>query len=222
LAQANEEHRQTIVDLICGYLRIRKEPPAADGSTGTDANQQPVREHEESEVRATAQKILLTHLRIPYDRVRFVGYLDHYWDDISLDLHGAQLENFSLEECLVEDVDFREAEFFGWASFSSARFAGRADFAGATFRGPADFYAVKFGGADFSSALFHEGVNFDRAGFFRGGLDLSNSKIRKNAYFVVPKGWNINADASDEFLVLLLPIRGQPDAEAGGDARPQG
>jgi hypothetical protein len=50
LAQAKPGHRQTIVDLICGYFRIRRRSPAADAST--DGHQQPAPECEESKVRA--------------------------------------------------------------------------------------------------------------------------------------------------------------------------
>jgi uncharacterized protein YjbI with pentapeptide repeats len=141
LAQANEEHRQTIVDLICGYMRIKKEPSVLSASA--DGNRQSVLEHEEAEVRATAQKILQAHLRIPYDRIGYVGYLDHFWEYINLDLHGARLENFSLEDCMVDDVDLRGAEFLGRTIFTRARFVGEANFEGATFRGPVDIYDAR-------------------------------------------------------------------------------
>ncbi|MEU8148955.1 hypothetical protein [Nonomuraea sp. NPDC048901] len=75
LAQDNPapEFRQTIVDVICAYLRMPYTPPrtrpagprsagprSADGGVSAPAGRDP---HEERQVRLTAQRILTAHLR---------------------------------------------------------------------------------------------------------------------------------------------------------------
>jgi hypothetical protein len=103
LADTNPKYRQTIVDVICAYLRIRRnEPdPAPDAQSETAATGR-----DEAEVRATAQKILKAHFEKKIKP-------DNYWSNIHLDLHGARLEDFSLVQCELADVDFRNAEFIG-------------------------------------------------------------------------------------------------------------
>jgi uncharacterized protein YjbI with pentapeptide repeats len=129
-----------------------------------------VRGGDEAEVRATAQKILKAHLQ-PDDGKRF-------WPGIRLDLHGARLEDFSLYDCEVSDVDFRNAEFVGKAEFAAVDFKGSVEFTGAIFRGPATFGAAKFKEyADFDKTEFCDRGEFENARF--DGADFYDSTFRK-------------------------------------------
>jgi hypothetical protein len=77
LAQANPDHRQTVSDVICAYLRMpfippaetsghAGEPPSTSDSALVDSltqNEEQARRREELQVRLTAQRILASHLR---------------------------------------------------------------------------------------------------------------------------------------------------------------
>jgi len=172
LAQTNKPYRQTIVDLICGYLRIRRDVPKpdspleADATAGADASSAPGRD--EAEVRATAQKILKAHL----NKDDALNEAQEFWPDTRLDLHGARLEDFSLRECQLGYVDFRNAEFVGEADFVSARFKDEVDFDGAVFRGKATFGAAKFSkyasfeGIECCARTSFENATFEKHGSF--------------------------------------------------------
>ncbi len=111
LSQDNETQRQTIVNVICAYLRMPFSPqppvvmPAPNGTadasevrTGTEANPGADTDawQQEKQVRLTAQRILADHLRKPDDNQRWVSHsTTRFWDQISLDLTGATLIDFA-------------------------------------------------------------------------------------------------------------------------------
>jgi uncharacterized protein YjbI with pentapeptide repeats len=190
VAQDNPRQRQTVVNVICAYLRNPYAPPPEAGQlrplgirrpllrSATAARSAPTPSREvllqEREVRLTAQRILQLHLHPGAD-------LDHpqpgFWRDIDLDLTGATLINFSLRGCAVATATFDQAIFTGDASFDGVTFNGRAGFIGATFTGDAGFSGVTFtgdagfsgvtftGDAGFSGVTFTGGAGFDRARF---------------------------------------------------------
>jgi hypothetical protein len=84
----NLDQRQTIVDVICAYLRMPYSPPA-DQPPAEDAPAEAHTRYEqrrqELQVRLTAQRILGAHLR-PKARETF-------WTGIDLDLTGAHLRS---------------------------------------------------------------------------------------------------------------------------------
>lgn len=191
LGQENVGQRQTIVDVICAYLRM---PFPAEGprlsSETTNESEIPVwtpeRWRQEREVRITAQRLLCRHLQVPRtrsSRTRFWGY-------INLDLNSATLFDFRLNDCLTADLSFADARFVGdscfdgistgSASFERAEFYGKAGyveasfnrgarFDQASFNGWADFSGAKFDGlALFDEVAFHSRVMFNRARFGSG------------------------------------------------------
>ncbi|QXJ25902.1 pentapeptide repeat-containing protein [Actinomadura graeca] len=190
LADDNRRHRQTIVNIICAYLRMPCAAPAEQPDHG-EGQRQAVRRyqaaragrpapqppstgphpdpHEERQVRLTAQRILHTHLRPDAETP---------WTGITVDLTGATLIDFTLTGCTVHEADFNEATFTGTADFNGATFTGLANFSGATFTGlanfsgatftsAADFNGAAFTGADFSEATFTGTAYFNRATFTR-------------------------------------------------------
>jgi hypothetical protein len=117
LAQNNPEHRQTVVDVFCAYLRMPYTLPA-QGQPGAaqvrkavppthdrDRTPHPVPgrdpAEEELQVRQTAQRILGAHLYVPPGIVG--GTAQHrqpsprrpFWPRISVDLTGATLVDLS-------------------------------------------------------------------------------------------------------------------------------
>lgn len=174
LAHSTAEHRQTIVDVICAYLRMPYTPPPpqqsyrsprparrrrvrmlTDGSphntTPTSRGSRQEQAQQEQQVRLTAQNILLRNLRVAAQRRRWRHRTPPSaipsWPSIRLDLTGALLLEFSLAECQFDYAAFTRAQFTGEAHFEDAQFTGRAYFGGARFTGEA-----YFGGARVASA----------------------------------------------------------------------
>ena len=96
---------------------------------------------------------------------------------MELDLTGAVLVQWNMNNCRVGKVSFRGARFYGGSVFDRAVFGGAAVFSGAQFCGETSFRNAKFSRiawfdrsefsdyASFSSAKFHGKVRFDRAHF---------------------------------------------------------
>jgi DNA segregation ATPase FtsK/SpoIIIE-like protein len=147
LAQDNPEHRQTVVNVLCAYLRMPYRLPGVP--PGDDDDQRRHDEHrervQEREVRLAAQRILAQHLA-PQDSGRF-------WDGIDLDLTGANLIDFDLQACRVGPARFDGATFNGLARFSGASFTGHASFERAAFTDDVRFDGTSFtGDASFDGA----------------------------------------------------------------------
>jgi len=151
VAQSNPEQRQTVVNVLCAYLRM---PYATvivtEAADGRDPRQ-------ELEVRLTAQKILGGHVREGHEQ---------FWPGLDLHLAGATLIDWSLRGAEVRDGQFKGATFSGEADFEQARFAGPAAFDGAAFTGGARFDQATFiGGAGFARARFDDLASLKLANF---------------------------------------------------------
>lgn len=202
LANDNPRHQQTIVNIICSYLRMPYTPPSADSPNPEEQYREHARRNaaryraardnrfapvaptshgtdprEEHQVRLTAQRILSAHLR---------DDAEHHWADIDLDLSGASLTEFNLTGCTVRSADFSRATFAGHAGFARATFTGNARFDRATFAGPGltRFDEVTFSGnAWFDWAIFVEYVFFTAA-TFSGPLSVfSEATFSRSVWF---------------------------------------
>jgi hypothetical protein len=152
LAQDTPALRQTIVNLLCAYLRM-----AAEDTT-----------EQEIEVRRAVQRILARHLR-PGDDVEHP--VETFWPGMDLDLTGAVLNLFDLKEAWLNNGEFGGAEFVGRTWFDGARFDGHAVFGGAQFERSASFAEVRFHGvARFRGAVFGEAADFTAAVFHSKAL----------------------------------------------------
>jgi uncharacterized protein YjbI with pentapeptide repeats len=169
LAQDNEIHRQTIVNVICAYLRMPF-PAVPDGQENDmaigDTWQQ------EKQVRLTAQRILYEHLRrLNQQYAADFAPLSGFWKNITLDLTGATLINFHLYLCTVAEAQFAGANFINVAGFTGITFSRGAKFDGAIFKDEAWFDGAEFGdpgglgGAAFSQATFERAAQFSVAKF---------------------------------------------------------
>jgi hypothetical protein len=99
LAQNNPAQRQTIIDVICAYVRMPfplpdDKPPGEDAPA--DAHTRYEQRRQELQVRLTAQRLLVAHL--------WPDAADTFWPDINLDLTEAQLYRFDLTDCCVGDA----------------------------------------------------------------------------------------------------------------------
>ncbi|MEU4697408.1 pentapeptide repeat-containing protein [Nonomuraea dietziae] len=182
--------RQTIVDVICAYLRMPYTPPPDEPGTAEPAvprasiggvSARPGRDaREERHVRVTAQRILTAHLRYQdpparrwWER-RPADAGIRYWSGMSLDLSGATLIDLDLSGCRVYDADFRGA-FFNLSDTDVRRmfFTRRdTDFRGAFFTGD-----VWFDEATFTGDVWFDGATFT------GDASFNAVKFRGNALF---------------------------------------
>ena len=182
LAQDNAEQRQTIVNVLCAYLRMPVDEPREDDDP--DA----LRQHQrEREVRLTAQRILTGHLRPGPGPGNPAAT---FWPGLELDLTGAVLREADFSGChlhvlrldgvtfvgtavfagttFAEDATFEDVTFTEGARFGQATFAGRAQFRGMTFAGSVDFAEAKFRrGARFEGTSFTADAGFSGAEFAR-------------------------------------------------------
>ncbi|MEU4522153.1 pentapeptide repeat-containing protein [Amycolatopsis sp. NPDC024027] len=181
VAQDNSSQRQTVVDVICAYLRnpystttpdtvrprslgVRR--PLLRSATVHSVPRSPRhaghdREYwqQEREVRLTAQHVLRRHLQ-PGDAPDQM--LHTFWPDITLNLTGATLIDVDLTGCRVDVATFDKATFTGDALFDRSTVTGRASFGGATFAGHASFDE-----SNIERALFHEAIFAVGAWFLR-------------------------------------------------------
>ncbi|GHF74100.1 uncharacterized protein YjbI with pentapeptide repeats [Amycolatopsis bartoniae] len=184
LAQDNPDQRQTIVNVLCAYLRMPHTPPPAPPQNvsprpGTSRQtRRPVRlagttaaaqrasdqlRRQEHEVRLTAQRILERHLQVGDNPRR---PLQTFWADLDLDLTGAVLTGINLSHCRVRTGRFTGVTFTGDASFTDATFTEDASFDDATFTGEASFTHATFtGDASFTGVTFTRGAWFDGVTF---------------------------------------------------------
>jgi hypothetical protein len=235
LGDDNPAHRQAIVDVICGYLRM----PAND----------------DRPTRQMAVQILASHLR------RDDRDPHRFWAGVGLDLTGAVLVDFDLADCRIDgdlrldhviflgparlrgitvggSVGLRGAAFHDHAWLERATLCGpykadgavfRADawFGAATFLTRASFAGVEFGGhAWFGGSTFRGPVSFEQAVFrrsagFRGvvahtSVGLSGATFlgparvsrRGEAWSVLAPGWRVVVDTDNESVGQLLWVGG--------------
>jgi uncharacterized protein YjbI with pentapeptide repeats len=203
LAQENPRFRQTIINVLCAYLRMpyseptprtarplnRRRPPQPAKPPGGDAAQQ------EREVRLTAQRILETHLNPGADGQE--QPLDTFWPDAALDLNGATLIDLDLSGCHIHTARFTSARFTGTAQFDNTKFFDRADFARTEFGGDVSFTEVEFHGhGEFSRAKFLRRTSFKKAQF-SATAGFTRAQFDRNAEFreFSVSGWAAFTDA---------------------------
>lgn len=185
LAQDQPRHRQTIVNLLCAYLRMPYQP-------GVDL--------EERLVRDVAQGVLETHLR--------PSAPDLFWPDIDLPLQGAVLEYFWFRDCLVRKADFRHVTFHEMVAFRKTRCTDRAYFTGARFTGTADLrWLASDDRATFRSANFEGDVDFGDGPADRR-MDLTDATAAPTATRVWPEGWTDEPDPDEPDRLRVVPHSG--------------
>ncbi|MFJ9781866.1 pentapeptide repeat-containing protein [Amycolatopsis sp. NPDC101161] len=170
LARSRPEYTQTVLDVLCSYLRRPFKRPEPDSE-----NPEPERE---LTVRLTAQR-LVTDL-LPASDAEGPAY--------DLDLTGATLEYFDLSGKLVGGLLLRYASLHSSTNFSGCRFTGRVYLTAAgTAKGRLIGY-FRCRGAVFESHAWFSGTEFDEdADFteteFAGKTTFKDAKFAKDAVF---------------------------------------
>ena len=206
LAQNNPEHRHTVADVYCAYLRMPYTPtPPAHSEDGAErvedaaspADVQDQAPHpapgqdpaQELQVRQTAQRLLADHLRVSagsgvaaQDRQGSPRW--GFWPHTRLDLTGAVLVDVGFAWVSVLQADFTGATFHGDANFTGATFHGDGNFTGTTFYGEANFIGATFlqGDTQFRGATFRGKSVFARM-TFHIDADFTETTFHRDAVF---------------------------------------
>ncbi|MFC7550718.1 pentapeptide repeat-containing protein [Plantactinospora sp. GCM10030261] len=197
LGQDNPKLRQTVVDVLCAYLRMPYTPPVevlyrnmakSSHNVASDAEvpeptEQPAR-REELQVRLTAQRLLADHLRVAKGNGPEPAT---YWrgpagERMHLDLVGAVLVDFDLSGCASEVSVLHEAQFHGYANLHKAQFHGYANLHKAQFHGYANLH----------KAQFHESAYLDMVQFY-GSADLRGAQFYGRAVLFMAQ-FHLGAD----------------------------
>jgi hypothetical protein len=198
LAQNNRDLRQTVVNVMCAYLRMPYSSSTSEDSNESAATRSDAlaEQEQERQVRLAAQRIISDHLR--------PGLQQSFWPGIDLDLNGATLHDFYLFECVAGKVRFDNARFVGGATFrkttfvydawfDGASFQSRPTFEGASFLDDVTFeYAVFERGAEFSEVTFYKRADFSRIQLDRD-LDFYGAEAAADADHRWPSGWVLRA-----------------------------
>ena len=184
LGQDNPRQRQTIVNVLCAYLRMPFDgpPEGIRGSGGSAAkraleNSKPqavAYDASELQVRLAAQELLKKHLQ--HDDPAF-------WPGMSIDLQQALLIDFRLSGCTIDAADFSHAKFVGAVHIRETTFARKVGFYGTEFTGLANFDRSTFTeGAFFSWSHFRGVARFARTKS-AGGMRFYSTLFDAEAVF---------------------------------------
>jgi uncharacterized protein YjbI with pentapeptide repeats len=206
VAQNNPDQRQTVVNVLCAYLRMPYVLPSPQ-----EPEAQRTTAHQEFQVRLTAQRILAAHLT-PHPAGDAVdvppanpgSVAPTFWPDMTINLTGATLGDWYFTGCRVSTAWFDEVTFTGHAWFDDATFTGEALFRRAVFATAAKFQGATFErSARFNKAAFASSAVFSRSTFsglawfdgaaFTSDVDFERTAFGNDAWFVaVTFGGKVN------------------------------
>jgi hypothetical protein len=164
-----EEYTQTVLDVICAYLRR----PFAHPDYGDDVESPTVADNER-QVRRTAQKLIRDLL----PDVTAEGAPTY-----GVDLTGAKLVGFTLSRRRVGWLGLQYCEILRGVDFEDTSFEDMAYFTGTKVKGPANFSRTRFGGKagfrDFttSEVTTFAGAEFAQEPDFTGATVPSGSTL---------------------------------------------
>lgn len=145
LATDWEEQRQSCVDVLCAYLRL-PQLQITGNSFATPDTDDPA----DGEVRRTVQRLVTEGFKKRGNRKDE----SPAWPDTDLDLDGAVLEHFVLNNSVVRKASFKKTKFNGYTSINNVTIHD-ASFVNAEFRGNSTFTG-KVHRSNFAGAEFHE------------------------------------------------------------------
>lgn len=192
LAGGYAPHRQTIVNVLCAYLRM----PFKHNSKNA----------EELQVRKTAQRILMLHLRAGSVEQPNEGF----WPDVDLDFSGATLVGLNLTHCSIRSIVCYETTFLELVSFRGTEFRTKADFNKAAFKDRVDFRGTVFGGdrGSFNGAVFAGPVDFGT----KTAARLAGAEAQRGVARTWPPDWEERPIADRPDRARLTRKDAPPDA----------
>ncbi|MBP2339690.1 hypothetical protein JOF41_005868 [Saccharothrix coeruleofusca] len=196
LARTTPRYKQTVLDVLCAYLRRPFSHPsyAKEAADPARSDGEHVGEEDrERQVRLTAQRLIADLL--PWGR-------DPDPNRYHLDLTGASVEYLRLEGRRVGRLVARRTRFYGITAFAEVDLSKPALFTGARFHGRVALREGRFtGGISFESAEFHHEVDFSGAevGAF---LDLNTAPPeRRVGELAVLPGTNVKGPKTGWALI---------------------
>ncbi|TDD08601.1 hypothetical protein E1181_06530 [Saccharopolyspora terrae] len=182
--QANIEYRQTVVNLLCAYLRMPFQHPygsteSAFSATPKEGSAAYISEPDNKPILIDLAPSLAAAAGLSLDgddrlhqelEVRLTAQdiltshlrdkdprtpKEMFWEGMDIDLSRAVLHGLDMQDSRVNSALFTEAEFYDFALLDRVKFEGRASFRNAHFHCEADF----------NSAKFERLPNFNRAHF---------------------------------------------------------
>ncbi|MFD4191164.1 pentapeptide repeat-containing protein [Amycolatopsis thermoflava] len=225
LARSNPEYTQTVLDVLCSYLRR----PFAHPDFGDDTDEAEARR--EQQVRLAAQRQIQELL--PPRGAEAVVY--------DLDLAGARLDRFHLkgravgrlylqQAQLLHRTNFADAEFHGPVYLTALNSWGPITFAGAVFHqkvkldGVRAQHEVDFEGAVFEAEVSIEDGSFDGPVSFRdtkaAALDFRRTRFSDHVDLrMVVESVSLFNTEVDQAREVQLPAAWSLEPLAGGRAR---
>ena len=191
LADSTSRYKQTVLDVLCAYLRRPFTHPSytgrADDPEQVTSEDSPEADRER-QVRLTAQR-LITDL-LPWGQNPDPGAYH-------LDLTGASLEYLRLEGRRIGRLTVRRTRFYGTTRLSEVHARKPALFSGATFLGRVDLCEARFeGGISFQETAFHGEVAFKGASVSTF-IDLNTAAPeRQTGTLTITEGTMVKGNAS--------------------------
>jgi hypothetical protein len=225
LANSTPRYRQTVLDVLCAYLRrpfkhpAHEKHPADPDQDFSEVKQEIQLEHQ---VRLTAQRLIKDTLSWRPKRKH-----KHY----NLDLTGAVLEYFSLDGRHVNRFVARRAQFYGITNLRNVHVQSVTLFSGGTFHGRLQMENGRFeGGISFQEVTFAREVELsgdfgtaEVGRFFhpspKAPEQRGEMKVLEGTEFREPAtGWHLTG--STEAAGLGLGDHVEQDARGGADRVP--
>jgi uncharacterized protein YjbI with pentapeptide repeats len=174
LARSTPSYTQTVLDVLCSYLRRpfhhRFYDKAHDPDTQDFSETNPGGLSESEKEDDRERQVRLTAKRLIRELLPEVGQTDEECFD--LDLTGATVEYLDLAGRKVGGVLARQATLHGITRLAGAEFHGRVMFTGSIFHGRTDFTAARCtGGTSLRDVRFQDSVDLTGT-TFRGFADL--------------------------------------------------
>lgn len=145
LGENHKELRQTILDEVCAYLRqpvaipqVSRISPAVKGREPFEPTEPIAPEADHAEEDSLKQELLVRAVGIEILMRRLKAGPRH-WRHSHLNLDGAYISDFRLDNSQLNNASFDRAIFTGITSFTDSEFAGRTSFVHAIFEGQALF-----------------------------------------------------------------------------------
>ncbi|MEV6489038.1 pentapeptide repeat-containing protein [Actinoplanes sp. NPDC051633] len=224
LGQDHPPLRQTVVDVICAYLRMPYTPPIeflpqnveqspsgpADDAAEPDEDKEAER-RQELQVRLTAQRLLAKHLRPRTDSAQSAVAADWFWrgpadEWMDIDLTGAALVKFDFSDCHLGHFAGEYAQFYASTDLNKAQFHAHAEFDFAEFYSLVFMYGVQFHAhAGLHKARFHSLTDLSRAQF-RAGADLREAQFQSKIE-LIGASFQAIADLSETKFGALADLR---------------
>lgn len=195
LADSTPRYKQTVLDVLCAYLRRPFTHPSyttsaeqLDQVTGDDSADS-AEVDRERQVRLTAQRLITDLLpwgQNPDPRA------------YHLDLTGASVEHFRLEGRRIGRLTGRLARFYGITRLSDVHASKPVLFTGAVFLGRVDLRGARFdGGISFQETAFCGEVDFTGASVSTFiDLNATTAPQRQTGTLTITEGTTVRGDSS--------------------------